>query len=306
MQLSPLETITITTWPRHHPPQHHHPSTTQVALTAQRLQAQLLQLLQRHDYDAQQLQQQLEASLAAAEAFYNQHIAGTPLEQLLLDASSVLTNTSSPASSSSTNSSDEPSSSEQQEGEGEAAAAAEEDSAARKPLWLDFRAQRQLQQQLIERLQPLLRLASAGAEQQAAQLSSQLQRLLKQVGTDPSSTTTSSSSSKAGDGSNSEAASDTAAAADAATGDGTPGDTPTPTATSSDADTPDSSTDSSSAGATQDGSALEALRAAAASAGSPEVLVGALRRLEVGQRRRLLELLPELRVALSSQGADLR
>lgn len=126
----------------------------QTALTAQRLQLQMLQLLQRFDYSADSLKQHLLAELDKAKAYYSLHIAGTPLEQHLLAQ-----NPSSSSSSSNSSSSNSHSSSSSRERDNAVVDAEEgggDSNNESKPLWLDFDKQQQQIEALVEALRPLM------------------------------------------------------------------------------------------------------------------------------------------------------
>jgi hypothetical protein len=143
----------------------------QVALTAQQLQLQLLQLLERHHFSTQELQRRLLQQVDVAEAYYNAHIAGTPLEQLLLQQHSEAAAGDA-------------------DGEGEAArdaaaaaaaaAAAGDAAAVQRPAWLDFAQQRRAIEQQLAALQPLLATAGDKHAREAGQLLVQLDMALEQ------------------------------------------------------------------------------------------------------------------------------
>lgn len=134
-----------------------------LAVTTQQLELQLLQLLQQHHYSTDELQQHLMQQIDQAEAYYNAHIAGTPLEQLLAPPSKK---------------SKKPAVEEADAAvEGEVAAAA----SGAKPLWLDFERQRQQVQGLVQALSPVLQFAGEAREREVCRLLAQLNRALQQA-----------------------------------------------------------------------------------------------------------------------------
>lgn len=136
----------------------------QLALTAQQLQLQLLQLLQQHHYSTYELQRRLLHQVDVAEAYYNAHIAGTQLEKLLLASAAAPRKATTAAAG------------ESSEGSNEGAA-----SAAAKPAWLDFGAQRQQIQQLVAALQPVLQCAGPEQEREAGRLVAALKHALQEA-----------------------------------------------------------------------------------------------------------------------------
>jgi len=228
----------------------------QVALTAQQLQVQLLQLLQRHHYSIADLQQTLLQQIDMAEAYYNAHVQGTPLEQLLLQQHKAEGATAAAAETEAA--------AEESAEEGAAAAAA-----SGRPAWLDFDQQRQVVQQLLGVLEPLLSSAGPVVEREAGQLLVALTRALQQhQDTQPAATAAAAGDS---DGNN-----------DAA---------------SSPAETEQQQPQSESAGA------LLALVQSADAA----TLAAAFNQLDVARRQQLLDAVPaEVAVKLNVSGTDLR
>jgi hypothetical protein len=133
-----------------------------VAVTAQQLQLQLLQLLQSHHYSIQELQHDLLQQIDVAEAYYQAHVQGTPLEQLLLSEAEA----QQPAAAGAADAAAQ---------EGSEAAAAEA-----KPIYLDFDRQRQAVQQLVAKLEPLLAAAGPQHDRETGRLLVQLQQALQQ------------------------------------------------------------------------------------------------------------------------------
>eukprot|EP00877_Chromochloris_zofingiensis_P009545 jgi/Chrzof1/4844/Cz15g01100.t1 len=260
----------------------------QTALTAQRLQLQMLQLLQRFDYSADSLKQHLLAELDKAKAYYSLHIAGTPLEQHLLAQ-----NPSSSSSSSNSSSSNSHSSSSSRERDNAVVDAEEgggDSNNESKPLWLDFDKQQQQIEALVEALRPLME--SDALQQYSAVLvaAAQLKQLMSQVPVDAL----------------------LSAAATRPLADSSPAqptDTATTTATTSQtAESLDQEQQQQQQQPNASASQNDELRALAAFVESTDdtVLAQAFNQLELSQRSRLLELLPSVRVALNVTGVDLR
>jgi hypothetical protein len=134
----------------------------QLALTAQQLQLELLQLLQQHHYSIDELQRRLLQQVDVAEAYYNAHIAGTPLEQQLL-ASFIAPKKAAAA----------------KEGSEEADDAAA--AAVARPAWLDFDKQRQEVQQLLGVLAPLLQAAGHEQDRETGRLLAALKHALHEA-----------------------------------------------------------------------------------------------------------------------------
>jgi hypothetical protein len=135
----------------------------QLALTAQQLQLELLQLLQQHHYSIDELQRRLLQQIDVAEAYYNAHVAGTALEQQLL--------ASSPA----------PKKAKAAVKEGDDAADGAAAAGVGRPAWLDFSKQRQEVQQLLSMLAPLLQNAGPEQEREAGRLLAALKHALQEA-----------------------------------------------------------------------------------------------------------------------------
>jgi hypothetical protein len=240
----------------------------------------LLQLLQRHDYSPEELLQQLLQGIDQAEAFYQQQIAGTELEQRLLgggDDSSPSSSSSSSSSAAAAAAGDGPAA---EGGTGEGLEAGE--GVKEKPFWLDFQRQRQAYQQLVKDLEPLFALAVTGPGQAGAQLVAKIRRQLDAI------QTSSSSSSK-----------EAPAAVAAAEGEGQESEQQGGTAAAEAAGAP------AADGSAQDGGGLEALRSILEGV-DVSVRVAAFNQLDITRRRQLLEVLPEIRIDLNVKGTDLR
>jgi hypothetical protein len=137
----------------------------QLALTAQQLQLELLQLLQQHHYSIDELQWRLLQQVDVAEAYYNAHVAGTPLEQQLLAGQHAPKKKAAAK-------------------EGEAAEGAA-DPAVVRPAWLDFDKQRQEVQQLLGVLAPLLQTAGPEQDREAGRLLAALKHALQEAAASP-------------------------------------------------------------------------------------------------------------------------
>jgi hypothetical protein len=138
----------------------------QLALTAQQLQLELLQLLQQHHYSIDELQRRLLQQIDVAEAYYNAHVAGTPLEQQLLAGQHA------PKKKAAVK-------------EGGDAAEDAADAAAVRPAWLDFDKQRQEVQQLLGVLAPLLQTAGPEQDREAGRLLAALKHALQEAAASP-------------------------------------------------------------------------------------------------------------------------
>jgi hypothetical protein len=133
----------------------------QLALTAQQLQLELLQLLQQHHYSIDELQRRLLQQIDVAEAYYNAHVAGTPLEQQLLAGQHKVKKAAAK--------------------KGDEAAESAADAAVVRPAWLDFGKQRQEVQQLLGVLAPLLQTAGPEQDREAGRLLVALKHALQEA-----------------------------------------------------------------------------------------------------------------------------
>jgi hypothetical protein len=145
----------------------------QLALTAQQLQLELLQLLQQHHYSIDELQRRLLQQIDVAEAYYNAHVAGTPLEQQLLAGQHA------------------PKKAAAKEGDEVA-----ENAAIVRPGWLDFDKQRQEVQQLLGVLAPLLQTAGADQDREAGRLLATLKHALQEAAAAPTAAVASEASAE--------------------------------------------------------------------------------------------------------------
>lgn len=239
----------------------------ELAVTAQQLQLQLLQLLQQHDYSCDALQEQLLAELAKAESYYAAHVAGTPLDTWL-----AVKAAGSSSSSSAGGGDEEAGAAAGEASEGsEAAAAADAQPAAA----LDFGVLRGHIEALVAGMRPLLDVGGVAAERQAAQLAARLRQLLLEL--EPLARAGAGASNAADGGDEAAGASNAAA----------------------------SSSGSAAAADAEAQPLLEQLRAACAGAPA-EALVRAFNQLEFPQRRLLLQLAPAARAQLNVRGVDLR
>ena len=248
----------------------------QVTLTAQRLQAQLLQLLQRHDYSVGELLQLLLQGVDQAEAFYQQQIAGTELERRLLLARSDDSSSSSSAAAAAAAAGDG-AAAEVEAGEGEGVAGVTKE----KPFWLDFDRQREAYRQLVETLEPLFDLTVTGATQAGAQLAAKVRRQLDAI---------TASAAKSSSSSSIEAP---AAAVEAAEGAG------------EGAEAAGEQQEGGGAGGAAGEGGVDALRGLLDGV-EASVKVSAFNQLDLTRRRQLLEVLPEIRIDLNVKGTDIR
>jgi hypothetical protein len=180
----------------------------QLALTAQQLQVQLLQLLQSNHYSIPELQRRLMQQIDVAEAYYKAHIQGTPLEQLLL-ASRDAQQQPAAAAAKPQDADAEGDQDAADGGNGGGAAAAQ-------PGFINYDLQRQAVQQLLGTLEPLLAAAGPQEERESRRLFVSLQRALEQHTGSPSAADAADTAEAAG-GEEQQGLAELVAAADPAT-----------------------------------------------------------------------------------------